>query len=113
MEERTNAFWGSQGAQQASKQDIYQHRTQGEQTPSELASENQPFQVTLRYQDIPVVFDRKVLAKLLGISLSAASNVMRRNGFPVVRVSPHRHRIYREAFFRWLESQSRTDNPWE
>lgn len=113
MGKRTNTVWDGQGSQQGSMQGTHQRRFAQAEPVDEVGFGEQPLQVTLPYQDIPVVFDRKVLAKLLGISLSAASNVMRKNGFPVVRVSPHRHRIYREAFFRWLESQSRTDNPWE
>lgn len=58
---------------------------------------------------IPIVFDCKELQAILGISRSQAYQIMRQADFPVVEVSPRKHRIYRAAFLEWLERKSRLD----
>lgn len=59
----------------------------------------------VRVDEIPVVFDAKYLAKILGCSVSTARTIMNQPGFPVVRLSQRKHRIYRAAFLAWLERQ--------
>ncbi|MCY0895517.1 MAG: helix-turn-helix domain-containing protein [Alicyclobacillaceae bacterium] len=57
-------------------------------------------------QEIPIVFTCKELQEILGISRSHAYQIMRQGDFPVVEVSPRKHRIYREAFMEWLSNKS-------
>lgn len=46
------------------------------------------------------------VAKLLGISRGTAYQLVKRDDFPSVRVGEHRIIIPKEAFNKWLESQS-------
>ncbi|MCL6592705.1 MAG: helix-turn-helix domain-containing protein [Alicyclobacillus sp.] len=57
-------------------------------------------------EDIPLVFDCKFLAKILGVSVSTARTIMHQPGFPVMKFSARKHRIYRAKFLEWLERQS-------
>ncbi|WP_206921875.1 DNA-binding protein [Alicyclobacillus suci] len=56
--------------------------------------------------DLPLVFDCKKLAEILGVSTFTARNIMHSPGFPVVIAGPRRHRIYKTAFIKWLEEQA-------
>ncbi|MFD1675444.1 helix-turn-helix domain-containing protein [Alicyclobacillus fodiniaquatilis] len=56
--------------------------------------------------DWPPLFDCKKLAEILGVSVSAAREIMRREDFRVTIISPRRHRIRREDLQAWLEKQS-------
>lgn len=58
--------------------------------------------------DIPLVFDVKKLAEILGVSLSTAYVLMKRADFPVIYVTPTRRRIYRVQFLRWLDGMNQT-----
>lgn len=60
----------------------------------------------VKVEEIPVVFDCKYLAKILGCSESTARTVMNQPGFPVLRLSARKHRIYREQFLAWLDRMS-------
>ncbi|MFB5192765.1 DNA-binding protein [Alicyclobacillus fastidiosus] len=57
--------------------------------------------------DIPVVFDCKKLAEILGVSTFTARTIMHQPGFPVVIAGPRRHRIYKPAFLQWIEEQAK------
>lgn len=59
----------------------------------------------VKLEDIPLVFDYKVLAKILGVSISTAQSIMRQDGFPVWRISNRMSRIYKKPFLEWLEKQ--------
>ena len=56
---------------------------------------------------IPAVFDCKVLAKILDVSVSTAQTVMSDPDFPVWRISPHTHRILKSEFLQYVADQSR------
>ena len=57
-------------------------------------------------EEIPAVFNYDTLAKILDVSVSQEQRIAKQHDFPVHVLSPHVHRIYRAAFFRWMEGQS-------
>lgn len=61
---------------------------------------------TFEVKELPPVFDCKMLAKILGVSVGQAKRIMRREDFRVTVISPRRHRIRREDLEKWLEKQS-------
>lgn len=46
------------------------------------------------------------LAEYLQVSHSTVYKLIRRKGFPVIRVSPRKPRFYRHQVMEWLESQA-------
>lgn len=57
-------------------------------------------------EDIPLLFDARELAKILGVSISQARRIMARDDFKVTVISPRRYRIRREDLLDWLARQS-------
>lgn len=57
------------------------------------------------FDDIPLTFGPKLLAEILGVSVSTARTLMHREDFPVQTISPRRQRIYKGDFLRWLGAQ--------
>jgi len=64
------------------------------------------FHQVFKPDEIPLLFDAKQLASLLGVSESQARRIMARKDFKVTKISPRRYRIRREDFLEWLEKQS-------
>lgn len=62
--------------------------------------------IGVKVEEIPAVFDCKFLAKILSCSIPTARTVMNQPGFPIWRLSAHKHRIYRAQFLAWLEKQT-------
>ncbi len=56
---------------------------------------------------IPAVFDCKMLAKILDVSVSTAQLVMAASEFPVWVISKHTHRILKSEFLQYAAEQSR------
>lgn len=56
--------------------------------------------------EIPAVFDVKILAKILGVSKTKAGEVMDEPDFPVWVISAHVHRIVKSEFLRYAAEHS-------
>ena len=57
------------------------------------------------YDDLPLFLNAKLVAQVLGVSISTAYEVMREPGFPVLRVGS-RMVVPKEKFMQWVEKQS-------
>ena len=57
------------------------------------------------YDDLPLFLNANLLAKVLGVSISTAYEVMHEPGFPVLRVGS-RMVVSKEKFIQWAEEQS-------
>ena len=57
------------------------------------------------YDDLPLFLNAKMVAQVLGVSISTAYEVMREPGFPVLRVGS-RMVVPKEKFMQWVEKQS-------
>ena len=57
------------------------------------------------YDDLPLFLNAKMVAQVLGVSISTAYEVMHEPGFPVLRVGS-RMVVSKEKFIQWAEEQS-------
>ena len=57
------------------------------------------------YDDLPLFLNANLLAKVLGVSISTAYEVMHEPGFPVLRVGS-RMVVSKEKFIQWAEERS-------
>ena len=57
------------------------------------------------YDDLPLFLNANLLAKVLGVSISTAYEVMHEPGFPVLRVGS-RMVVSKERFIQWAEERS-------
>lgn len=57
------------------------------------------------YDDLPLFLNAKLVAQVLGVSISTAYEVMHEPGFPTLRVGS-RMVVPKEKFIRWAEEQS-------
>ena len=57
------------------------------------------------YDDLPLFLNAKMVAQVLGVSISTAYEVMHEPGFPVLRVGS-RMVVPKEKFIQWAEGQS-------
>ena len=57
------------------------------------------------YTDLPLFLNAKLVAQVLGVSISTAYEVMHEPGFPTLRVGS-RMVVPKEKFIRWVEEQS-------
>ena len=57
------------------------------------------------YSDLPLFLNAKLVAQVLGVSISTAYEVMHEPGFPTLRVGS-RMVVPKEKFIRWVEEQS-------
>ena len=57
------------------------------------------------YDDLPLFLNAKMVAQVLGVSISTAYEVMHEPGFPTLRVGS-RMVVPKEKFIRWVEEQS-------
>lgn len=57
------------------------------------------------YADLPLFLNAKLVAQVLGVSISTAYEVMHEPGFPVLRVGS-RMVVPKEKFMQWAEEQS-------
>ena len=57
------------------------------------------------YTDLPLFLNAKLVAQVLGVSISTAYEVMHEPGFPTLRVGS-RMVVPKEKFIRWAEEQS-------
>ena len=57
------------------------------------------------YNDLPLFFNAKLVAQVLGVSISTAYEVMHEPSFPTLRVGS-RMVVPKEKFMQWAEEQS-------
>lgn len=57
------------------------------------------------YTDLPLFLNAKLVAQVLGVSISTAYEVMHEPGFPTLRVGS-RMVVPKEKFIQWAEKQS-------
>ena len=57
------------------------------------------------YSDLPLFLNAKLVAQVLGVSISTAYEVMHEPGFPTLRVGS-RMVVPKEKFMQWVEEQS-------
>ncbi len=57
------------------------------------------------YDDLPLFLNASLVARVLGVSISTAYELMHEPGFPVLRVGS-RMVVPKEKFIRWTEEQS-------
>ena len=59
---------------------------------------------TKNYDDLPLFLNAEMVAKVLGVSISSAYELMHEKGFPSVRIGK-RFIVPREDLKRWMEEQ--------
>ena len=59
----------------------------------------------LSYDDLPLFLNAKLVAQVLGVSISTAYEVMHEPSFPTLRVGS-RMVVPKEKFMQWAEEQS-------
>ena len=57
------------------------------------------------YADLPLFLNAKLVAQVLGVSISTAYEVMHEPGFPTLRVGS-RMVVPKEKFIQWADEQS-------
>ena len=57
------------------------------------------------YDDLPLFLNAKLVAQVLGVSISTAYEVMHEPSFPTLRVGS-RMVVPKEKFIQWVEEQS-------
>ena len=57
------------------------------------------------YGELPQVLNAKLVAQVLGVSISTAYEVMHEPGFPTLRVGS-RMVVPKEKFIQWVDEQS-------
>ena len=57
------------------------------------------------YSDLPLFLNAKLVAQVLGVSISTAYEMMHEPGFPVLRVGS-RMVVSKERFIQWAEERS-------
>lgn len=58
-------------------------------------------------EDYPLVLTVKEIMEILGIGRRKAYALMDEKGFPCVKVGPKLKRVNRDAFFDWMDKQSK------
>ena len=57
------------------------------------------------YEDLPLFLNVETMAKVLGISISSAYELMHESGFPVLRIG-NRIVVPKEKFIAWVSTQT-------
>ena len=57
------------------------------------------------YDDLPLFLNAKMVAQVLGVSISTAYELFHESGFPTLRVGS-RMVVPKEKFIQWAEEQS-------
>ena len=61
--------------------------------------------VYTNYDELPLFLNAEMVAKVLGISISSAYELMHEANFPALRVGS-RIVVPKEKFYQWVESQT-------
>ena len=60
------------------------------------------------YDELPLFLNAELVAKVLGVSISSAYELMHETGFPALRIG-NRIVVPKEKFRRWVDAQTRGD----
>ena len=60
------------------------------------------------YDELPLFLNAELLAKVLGVSISSAYELMHETGFPALRIG-NRIVVPKEKFRRWVDAQTGGD----
>ena len=60
------------------------------------------------YDELPLFLNAELVAKVLGVSISSAYELMHETGFPALRVG-NRIVVPKEKFCRWVDAQAGGD----
>lgn len=61
------------------------------------------------YDDLPLFLNAETVAKVLGVSISSAYELLHEPGFPVVRVGS-RMVVPKEKFMAWVSAQTKGED---
>ena len=70
----------------------------------ERGKHNMKFSKYQNYEDLPLFLNAELLAKVLGVGVSSAYELMHEKGFPSVRIGK-RFIVPRDDLKRWMEEQ--------
>ena len=62
-----------------------------------------------KYEDFPLFLNAEMVAKVLGVSISSACELMHEKGFPSVRIGK-RYIVPREDLKVWIERKMKKEN---
>lgn len=60
------------------------------------------------YDELPLFLNAELVAKVLGVSISSAYELMRETGFPALRIG-NRIVVPKEKFRQWVDTQTGGD----
>ena len=60
------------------------------------------------YEELPLFLNANTVAKVLGVSISSAYELMHEDGFPALRIG-NRIVVPKEKFRRWVDAQTGGD----
>ena len=60
------------------------------------------------YDDLPLFLNARMVAQVLGVSISSAYELMHETGFPALRIGS-RIVVPKEKFCRWVDAQAGGD----
>ncbi|MCI9403404.1 MAG: helix-turn-helix domain-containing protein [Oscillospiraceae bacterium] len=58
------------------------------------------------YDDLPLFLNAELVAQVLGIAPSSSYELMRENGFPVLKIG-NRMVVPKEKFIQWVEANTK------
>ena len=78
--------------------------TKNKKGKQEREKHNMKFSKYQNYEDLPLFLNAELLAKVLGVGVSSAYELMHEKGFPSVRIGK-RFIVPRDDLKRWMEEQ--------
>ena len=78
--------------------------TKNKKGKQEREKHNMKFSKYQSYEDLPLFLNAELLAKVLGVGVSSAYELMHEKGFPSVRIGK-RFIVPRDDLKRWMEEQ--------
>ena len=79
-------------------------KTKIKKEKQERGKHNMKFSKYQNYEDLPLFLNAELLAKVLGVGVSSAYELMHEKGFPSVRIGK-RFIVPRDDLKRWMEEQ--------
>ena len=78
--------------------------TKNKKEKQERGKHNMKFSKYQNYEDLPLFLNAELLAKVLGVGVSSAYELMHEKGFPSVRIGK-RFIVPRDDLKRWMDEQ--------
>ena len=78
--------------------------TKNKKEKQERGKHNMKFSKYQSYEDLPLFLNAELLAKVLGVGISSAYELMHERGFPSMRIGK-RFIVPRDDLKRWMEEQ--------